>query len=496
VKIFNKKKNIDYLEMLEGTDKDRTVKILGTFIKMIEKEPFLTYDTEEQDDIRKSVLIGEETISEEPIESIHEEPIESIHEEPIERIHEEPIESIHEEPIERIHEQITTEVDSFSDLQIKEEEEEKTIAEPCYVSISTSLPTNDELVNEFSTENDIFDAANLLDAKLLMIPAILLKAEISLSPSKFSPSLSQQLADIGFDINLLETTLKSEQCYPLGQSILLENTSGTSKLIELPFSCFQPWSLEIPDLKSALSSIPYEEGAYHEVPVSCDPDSTIDSFENSCLLSSASEFGLLDSLNKLIMENHAFPSLESEEEKESQLLIDKMRKSEKKVKKAQQLLDEVKKEKKIALNEAQKRVEMINSIQSQGGNKARIQQQTLAYEKMVKQAKGLNSKIKEIISILNTNKSDYDKYSNDLIIISEKKGILVSSKELATMILDEIPSLTKEDLQFKLHSWKFYIFSWFITVNVKKENEEKLVNAVIFSINNTTKIVKVNIAQS
>ena len=64
------------------------------------------------------------------------------------------------------------------------------------------------------------------------------------------------------------------------------------------------------------------------------------------------------------------------------------------------------------------------------------------------------------------------------------------------MILDEIPSLTKEDLQFKLHSWQFFIFSWFITVKIKKENDEDLVHAVIFSINNTTKIVKIDIAQS
>ncbi|MCG3217576.1 MAG: hypothetical protein KAR35_01135 [Candidatus Heimdallarchaeota archaeon] len=445
-------------------DKDRTAKILDTFIKMIEKEPFLNYDTEDQEDISKSEMISEEPISEETIESIPEE--------------------------------TDIEIDSSSDLQAKDSEKEKTIIEPCYVSISTNLPTNEELLVEFSIENESLNEATLLDAKLLMIPAILLKADISLSPSKFSPSLVHQLTEIGFNANLLETTLKSEQCYPLGQSVLIENASGKNKLIELPFSCFQPWSLEIPDLKNASPTLPYESRAYHEVPVSCDPANTIETFENSCLLSSASNFGLLDSLNSLIMENHSFPSLEEEEEEENQLLIDKMRKAEKKVNKAKELLDETKKEKEMALNEAQKRVEMINTIQDQGGNKAKIQQHTLASEQLVKQAMELSSKIKEITSILKKNKSDYEKYSNDLIEISERNGILPSSKELATMILDEIPSLTKEDLQFKLHTCKFFIFSWFITVNLKMENDEKLVHALIFDINNSTKTIKINIVQS
>ncbi|MHA1911415.1 MAG: hypothetical protein ACTSYA_06950 [Candidatus Kariarchaeaceae archaeon] len=456
--------------MLEETDKDRTAKIIGALVKMIEKEPFLTYNTVEQEDTSKSELINEEPISEETIESFNEEK--------------------------------ESEIDVSSELQAQELEEnledlkEGEIVEPCYFSISTNLPTNDELLDELSIEDNTLSEATLLDAKLLMIPAILLKAEITLSPSKFTPSLVQQLADIGFNANLLVTTLKSEQCYPLGQSVLLESSSGSNKLIELPFSCFQPWSLEIPDLKNASSSIPYETGAYHEVPISCEPASTIESFENNCLLSSASEFGLLDSLNALLIENHAFPSLENEEEKENQLLIDKMRKAEKKVNKAQILLDEIKGEKEVVLNEAQKRVETINAIQNQGGNKAKIQQQTLVYEQLVKQAKELNSKIKEIVIILDKSKSDYEKYSNDLIEISEKKGILPSSKELATMILDEIPSLTKEDLQFKSHSWQFFIFSWFITVNVKKENDEELAHAIIFDINNSRKTLKVKIVQS
>jgi hypothetical protein len=284
--------------MSEGTDKDRTTKILGTLTKMIEKEPFLTYGLEEQKEISNSEEISEQSTLDEEIESLQEETV--------------------------------NEINDFPDLQTEEQPEEKTIAEPCYVSISTNLPTNEELLEEFTIENDPLDEATLLDAKLLMIPAVLLKAEISLSSSKFSPPLLQQLSDIGFDVNLLETTLKSEQCYPLGQSILLKNTSGTSKLIELPFSCFNSWTLEIPDLKNASTSIPYEAGAYHEVPVSCELASTIETFENKCLLDSASEFGLLESLNKLIMEHHAFPSLESEDEEESQLLIAKMRKAEKK----------------------------------------------------------------------------------------------------------------------------------------------------------------------
>jgi len=450
--------------MLEETDKDRNAKILGTFIKMSEKEPFLTYETEEQEDISKNELVSEktlETTSEKPKEAYSEEDNSTI----------------------------------IPVLQAKDEEE-KSIAEPCYVTISNSLPTNEKLIEEFSTDNEILEDASLLDAKLLMIPAIRLKAEISLSPSKFSPSLSLQLADIGFNVNVLETTLKTEQCYPLGQSILLENKSGLNKLIELPFSCFQPWSLETPNLQNSVASIPYEVGAYHEIPVSCDPTSTINSFENNCLLLSASEFGLLDSLNTLIGENHIFSNLENENDEESQSLIDQMRKSEKRVNKAQKLLDEVRDEKKVILNEAQKTVEKINLIQSKDGNKAKIQQLTSAYEKMVKQAKDLNSKIKEIVGILDTNQSEYDKHSNDLIVISEKKGILPSSKELATAILDEVPSLTKEELQFKLQSNQFFIFSWFITVNTKQENEEKLIHAVIFSVNNSTKIVKVNVVQS
>ena len=68
--------------------------------------------------------------------------------------------------------------------------------------------------------------------------------------------------------------------------------------------------------------------------------------------------------------------------------------------------------------------------------------------------------------------------------------------DTATMILDEVPSLTKEDLRFKLHSWQFFIFSWFVDVRIKKESDERLVHAVIFNINNSTKIVEVKTAQS
>ena len=48
--------------MSEGTDKDRNAKILGTFIKMSEKEPFLTYETKEQEDISNNELVGEQVI--------------------------------------------------------------------------------------------------------------------------------------------------------------------------------------------------------------------------------------------------------------------------------------------------------------------------------------------------------------------------------------------------------------------------------------------------
>lgn len=467
MKTFNSRKGIVNLEMSDRTDKNRNIKIIATLNNMIQKESFLNYDKIDEEEISRDYSNDETLDSERALEDFP--------------------------AVE------TTALDGQLDTpseEAEETEEEEIATELCFVPISTDLPSNDELLEQLSTEREPFTEIALMNAKLLMIPAIFLRAGIDLKPSLFTSAINKQLADMKFDSSILETTLITEQCYPLGQSILMDTSFGDNRLIELPLLCFQPWSIGIPDLKNSSITNPYEDGAYLEVPLSCESSSTIESFENSCLLTTASEFGLLHSLDTLVSKNHTFPSLESKDEEENQLLIDKMRKAENRLERAIKVLDEAKKEKKIALNEAQKRVQTINEIQDQQGNKAKIQQHRSVYEQMMKEATDLSSKIKEITDIVNKNKTNYEKYKDELVSQSEKKDLIPSSKELATIILDEIPSHTKEELKFTLHSRQFFIFSWLITAIAKNEQEESYIYALAFEINGEKKILKVNGKQS